>query len=101
MMSESAGSQKKGSGERHLLYERAFGSDAGKEVLKDLKERFRYGKTVFHADPQVNAFNQGAQSVVNRIMSILNQEERDDEQRHEQRVEPKPYRQARRESGDF
>jgi len=55
------------------LYRQLFGSDAGKEVLKDLKAFSGYGEDVFAMSPdeRTNTYNQGRQSVLIHIKKFL------------------------------
>jgi hypothetical protein len=55
-----------------VCYKRLFDSDDGQKVLKDLMRSCHMTSTTFDSDPQQQAFNEGARSVVLRIMNTIN-----------------------------
>lgn len=53
-------------------YRAAFDTKEGKVVLDDLVRTFAVQETTFSPDPQQFAFNEGARSVVMRILKTIN-----------------------------
>ena len=57
-----------------IAYKQAFGTDAGKEALKDLQARcFKYQSTL-DANPYVTAANEGARQVLLTIEELMSDE---------------------------
>ena len=56
-----------------VSYRRTFNSTEGQMVLNDLKNVLHYGKTIYRhgASMTDNAFEQGMQEAINRIVFIL------------------------------
>jgi hypothetical protein len=55
-----------------LAYKRTFDSPDGKEVLKDLMKSCHMVTSTMDKDPYETAFNEGARSVVLRIIKTCN-----------------------------
>ena len=55
-----------------LTYKRTFESTDGQKVLKDLMVSCNFTHTSFTPDPCVTAFNEGARSVILRIIDTCN-----------------------------
>ncbi|NBT50817.1 MAG: hypothetical protein EBV86_07110 [Marivivens sp.] len=59
--------------ELKLSYRRAFNTDDGEIVLRDLKSRFGYETTTFSGDPYESAFNEGQRAAVLLIVRMLSE----------------------------
>jgi len=57
---------------RAIDYQRTFGSDYGKRVLRDLMVECHVLGSSFSKDPSLMAFKEGEKNVALRIMKILN-----------------------------
>lgn len=53
-------------------YSAVFNSEDGKVVLNDLMRTFSILDSTFDSDPHVHAYNEGARSVVMRILKTIN-----------------------------
>ena len=53
-------------------YRSLFNSDDGKRVLHDMMHHWGVLGDVFDPDPRVHAYNEGARSVVMRILRTIN-----------------------------
>ena len=56
-------------------YKSCFNSDAGKEVLRDLKEMYHYGKTSFNPCGNTAAWLEGQRSVILDILKVIETDE--------------------------
>lgn len=55
-----------------VAYKRLFDSDDGEKVIKDLMRSCHMITTTFDPNPQQQAYNEGARSVVLRIINTIN-----------------------------
>lgn len=55
-----------------LRYQRVFNTEDGQRVLRDLLQSCNFTTTSFSTDPYQMAFNEGARSVVLRLLDTLN-----------------------------
>ena len=55
-----------------LTYKRVFDTQDGKKVLEDMFRACNFTTTSFTPDPYQTAFNEGARSVVLRLLDTLN-----------------------------
>lgn len=66
-----AGDRTRRQRQRRADYTEAFGSDAGRRVLKDLYRFCRMDQPTFAQDPCLTAFNEGCRRVFLRILGIM------------------------------
>lgn len=55
-----------------LAYKRTFDSDDGKKVLHDLMKSCHIMTSTFNTDPYETHYNEGARSVILRILKTVN-----------------------------
>lgn len=55
-----------------IAYKTVFGSESGQRVLKDMMKSCNVMGTTFSSDPYEMSFNEGARSVVMRILKTIN-----------------------------
>ena len=61
--------------ELKLAYRRAFGTEDGERVLRDLKARFSFESSTFvPGDPHQSAFREGQRDAVLLIVRMLSEE---------------------------
>lgn len=53
-------------------YQAVFNSDDGKIVLQDMMQHWGILSDIFDENPRIHAFNEGARSVVMRILRTIN-----------------------------
>ena len=53
-------------------YREVFNSENGKKVLHDMMKTFSVMDSTFDPDPHIHAFNEGARSVVVRLLKTIN-----------------------------
>lgn len=53
-------------------YKEAFSTESGKIVLNDLMKTFSVLDSTFDPDPYIHAYNEGARSVVMRVLKTIN-----------------------------
>ena len=68
----------------NMQFKRAFASTAGKEVLRDLIERFYEGTSIVKGDPYLTHAKEGAREVVIYILDRIKRTEKIDEGLDEQ-----------------
>lgn len=59
-----------------ILYKKIFSSPDGEKVLQDLAKTFFVFNSVMSNDPYETAYNEGARSVVLRILKTINMTEK-------------------------
>lgn len=58
--------------EKITRYKEVFSSESGKMVLADLMSTFSVLDSTFDPDPYIHAYNEGARSVVMRVLKTIN-----------------------------
>lgn len=56
----------------HSKIRTVFGSPEGKEVLAHLMKEFNVFDSTFDSDPYIHAYNEGARSVMMRLLKTIN-----------------------------